>query len=617
MQFNIHCPKCDNPRNNEIFKNFNLIFSKLLSSKHLSGLWMLLILLGLVYQVNAATRTSITAGRWQDTGTWGGTVPGASDNVYLNHKVTVDADFTCSSVNINAAGRLSVQPGIKLTISGALTFASGGVLELFSDVDGSGSIIFASLVNPSLANIYFERYMNGTSGSVKQWHTISAPMTSSSFSNFFSDVGSGNYYDIETNTAQTLFAFGRYLEVSNKWDYSPYVYDSNPANLSIGGNFAAGKGYCVARKSDGSVKMSGLLVPSSLSPVSIARTATGTEPVGGFGWNALGNPYTAAINVSSFLSANSSQLDPVYGGLYVWNPVSGSYVVTTHAAIILNTSNPPATYTPSAGDTHIQVGQGFVVRSKTGGGSINFNYAMREHMPAMSFKSAALSWPVIELKAAANNMERTTALAFNSGMTLGLDPFYDAGLLRSGSAMELYTRMVEDNGVDFAIQCLPNVGLDKMVIPVSLDLTMGGEVVFSAKSANLPAECQLVLEDRLTGISTPLSTDGTNYKVTLPANTSGIKRFYLHLNGISSTLSNNDISTFKTYSVNRIIYIQGVITEQATANLYDLSGRRVGTYQLQASDNNTLSPDGVVNGIYLLRIMQGNKPLFVGKIRLQ
>jgi trimeric autotransporter adhesin len=616
MQIYSTCPKSDNFRKNEILKKIILILNKLLTCKCLSGVWMLLILFALSNQAIAATKTSITAGRWQDTGTWGGAVPGVSDNVVLNHKVTVDADFTCSSVNVNASGRLSIQPGIKLTVSGAITFASGGKLELFSDVDGSGSVIFGSIVNSAYANIDFERYMSGTVGTVRQWHTISAPMNSSSLSAFFSNVGSGNYYDIETNTAQTLFAFGRYLEVSNRWDYSPYVYDSDPNNVSIGGSFAAGKGYCVARKSDGSVKMSGLLVGPSL-PIPIARTSTGTEPVGGFGWNALGNPYTASLNVSSFLTANSSQLDPVYGGLYVWNPVTGSYVVTTHASIILNTSNPPATYTPSAGDAYIQVGQGFVVRSKTGGGSVTFNYAMREHNSALAFKAASLSWPVIQLKTMANNIERTTAVAFNSAMSLGLDPYYDAGLLRSGGGMELYTRMVEDNGVDFAIQCLPDVGLNKMVIPVSLDFAAGGEVTFSAKSANLPAECQIVLEDRLTGTSTQLSAEGAIYKVTLPANTAGINRFYLHLNGISSVKENTDVPGFKVYAVDREIHIRGAITGQSVANLYDLSGRRVGTYQLQASDNNTLRPEGVANGIYLLRIMQGNKPMFVGKIRLQ
>lgn len=594
--------------------SFKLNFKKLLTNKPVMLVGLFLIILSLGNLAKAATRTSITAGRWQDTGTWDSGVPGASDNVVLKHKVTVDADFTCSSVKVNAAGRLSIQPGIKLTISGALTFASGGKLELFSDMDGSGSVIFATLVNPAWANIDFERYMSGTVGSVKQWHTLSAPMSSSKFSNFFSN-GSGNYYDIETNIAQTLFAFGKYSEVSNKWDYSPFVYDSDPENLSITGYFTIGNGYCVARNSDGSVKMSGLLGKTPFS-VAITRTATGTEPVGGFGWNALGNPYTASLNVSSFLTANSSQLDPVYGGLYVWNPVTGSYVVTTHAAIILNTSNSPATYTPEAGDTHIQVGQGFVVRSKTVGGSITFNYAMREHQPTKAFKSASLSWPAIEIKAVANNIERTTAVAFNSGMSLGIDPYYDAGLLRSGSAMELYTRMVKDNGVDFAIQCLPDVGLDKMVIPVSLDLTAGGEVAFSAKSANLPAECQLVLEDRLTGISTPLSTDGASYKVTLPANTSGINRFYLHLNGVSSVAGNTNVASFKVYAVDKEIYIQGTVAEQSVANLYDLSGKRVGTYQLQASDNNTLNAEGIINGIYLLRIMEGNKPKFVGKLRL-
>jgi hypothetical protein len=154
-----------------------------------------------------------------------------------------------------------------------------------------------------------------------------------------------------------------------------------------------------------------------------------------------------------------------------------------------------------------------------------------------------------------------------------------------------------------------------MVIPVSLDLTAGGEVAFSAQSSNLPADCQLVLEDRLTGTSTPIGADAS-YKVTLPANTSGINRFYLHLNGVSSVAGNTNVASFKVYALDKEIYIQGTVAEQSVANLYDLSGKRVGTYQLQASDNNTLNAEGIVSGIYLLRIMEGNKPKFVGKLRL-
>jgi hypothetical protein len=237
----------------------------------------------------------------------------------------------------------------------------------------------------------------------------------------------------------------------------------------------------------------------------------------------------------------------------------------------------------------------------------------------------ALPKPSIELKASTKNMSRTTLITFNSAMTLGLDPFYDAGLLRSGSGLEVYTRLVEDNGVDFAIQCLPDFGFDKMIIPVSLDFTSGGEVTFSAVSANLPADCTPILEDRVTGINTPLYIDGGNYKVTLPANTSGIKRFYLHLNAIksapiapiASNVIEQDQVRLKVYPIGMEIHIQGLVDDQCVASLYDLNGRNVGVYQLQASDNIVLYPERINYGIYVLRIMGGNKQKFVGKMILR
>jgi hypothetical protein len=595
MQIYNTCPKSDKFRKNGILKDSTLISNKLLIFKYLFGVWMFLFLLAFGKQTTAGTKTSITAAPWGSATTWSPSgVPASGDDVILKHKVTVDADFTCHNLDIDAAGRLSVQPGFSFTISSTLTYVAGGVIELFSDASGSGSVIYNNLADASTSTIYFERYMTGTSAGVKKWHTFTAPMTNSTFTNFFETSLNGNATKVEVSSNGLYYSFGRiYNETTNKWEY-PFL--SNNSNDD--GKFIAGKGYCVAMKANGSVKMSGNL---ATSPVSVPITfSTGTEPPGGFGWNTLGNPFTSAINVHDYLTANLSQLDGTYGGLYVWNP-AGHYDVTSLGG----------------GLTDLQVGQGFVTRSKVGGGTITFTYAMREHATSAAFKDATLPWPSIQLKAETQGLTRTTLVNFNSGMTVGMDPFYDAGLLRAGSNLELYTRLIDNSGNDLAIQCLPDAGFDKMVIPVSLDLTTAGEVTFSAKSLNLSDGCQPVLEDRVAGVSTPLYTEDAVYKVNLPANTSGIKRFYLHLNGITSAINSEDLLKLKVYAIGKEIHIQGDIAEQSVANLYDLSGRQIGTYQVPASDSNILNMDGIANGFYLLRIMEGNKPKYVGKIRLQ
>jgi len=568
---------------------------------------IIILMINSANRATAATITSKASGNWSTPATWiKGIVPVTSDDVVVDGLIVLDGNFTCHNLTINdGTGRLTLNPGTALSIN---VLTNNRILEIISNDAGSGSVIFNSVVGSG--TFYFERYMSGTVDGVKKWHRFSTPVSDCEFMSFFDNVN-GNGKTIEIDSDQTMFSFGIDSENKNNWEHF-----FRKDKVGISGGLILGKGYSIALKTDNKVRMSGYPADSTVT-IPITYSA-GNRPEGGFGWNSLGNPFTSAISVSSFFATNSSQMDPVYGGLYIWNS-DGYYEVLSRGSNM----------------THLQVGQGFFVRSKVGGGNITFNYAMREHATGAIFKSAVIPWPSIELKAATKDMSRTTAITFNSKMTLGLDPSYDAAILKSGGGLELYTKLVEDNGTDFAIQCLPDAGFDKMVIPVSLDLTTGGEVTFSAKSANLPAGYAPVLEDRLTGISTPLNTDEASYKVTLPSNTSGIKRFYLHLSDTktapavavkaevaaaipsNSSIINQNIARIKVYPIGREIHIQGVVDDQNVAMLYDITGRSVGVYPLQAADNITLYPEGINNGIYLLRIVQGNAQRFVGKMILR
>jgi len=51
-------------------------------------------------------------------------------------------------------------------------------------------------------------------------------------------------------------------------------------------------------------------------------------------------------------------------------------------------------------------------------------------------------------------------------MTAGLDPSYDARKLKGNPNIALYTRLVEDNGVDFAIQALPPLNTEKVEVKI-------------------------------------------------------------------------------------------------------------------------------------------------------
>jgi hypothetical protein len=115
-------------------------------SNTISALKIYAILFTLVNTVNAADRYSIANGNWNTGTTWSNTLNGTtcnctpvkSDNIYVNHNVTLDKNLTGggqgltgilsigSGANLNGGGTYSIEirTGGWLTVSGSLTVSS-------------------------------------------------------------------------------------------------------------------------------------------------------------------------------------------------------------------------------------------------------------------------------------------------------------------------------------------------------------------------------------------------------------------------------------------------------------------------------------------------------------
>jgi hypothetical protein len=329
----------------------------------------------------------------------------------------------------------------------------------------------------------------------------------------------------------------------------------------------------------------------------------------GLGWNCIGNPYTSAINMNdaanasnNFLKTNSNRLDGSYACMYVWNDATLSYKIVGNG-----------TYgTSDLLQNVLQAGQGFFVKTATDGVALEFTQAMQVHSTATNLKSAEVAWPSITLDVSNNKTSASAVVAFNNSMKKGLDPTYDAGLLRGSNGLSLYTRLVEDNGVDFAIQCLPE-SFDNLSIPVGVDYNTGGEITFNAKTIELPLSSTLTLEDKTTGTFTQL-TDGATYKATVAAGTNGIGRFYIHASGIVSALPVSTVTSgLKAYLENGSIVITGEVSSSAKAYLFNMNGQNLGTFKLQEGTQNSINASGLVSGVYLLNVIDG-KSSFATKI---
>ncbi|MCX6237609.1 MAG: hypothetical protein NTY07_08650 [Bacteroidia bacterium] len=172
-----------------------------------------------------------------------------------------------------------------------------------------------------------------------------------------------------------------------------------------------------------------------------------------------------------------------------------------------------------------------------------------------------------------------------------MDPGYDAGLYIANPDFSVYSKLVEDNAIDYTLQCLPDQDYDQYVIPLGIDYKAGGQITFKAETVNLPSGCQAVLEDRLTKIFIRLDLKGATYTATLDQNTKGTGRFFLHTyDAIGSTQpANNEL---KVRSIAKTIYINGEVSSDARFYLYSVNGKLLANLNAKNQLQNQLDASG-------------------------
>lgn len=503
------------------------------------------------------TFTGASSNDWNTAGNWaGGSVP------------TSGTDVTIPSGKTPVIGATTPADCNDLNVSGTLTIQSSS--------SGTGSL---KINGTSTGNVSCERYMTGSA-----WHVVSPIAEGGSISTFIQAAGNS------IPTSGSNYGMMDYNETGNSWN--------SYFTTATAGNLTAGKGYNIRRSANGVVTFTGTLT-SGTKTVNI--TKAGSE-----GWNCIGNPYTSAINMntaagaSNFLATNSSNLDGSYACIYVWDDASSSYKILGNVSYGAR----------DLGQNILQSGQGFFVKALNNSGlSVQFTSAMQVHSTGTALKSGQVSWPGFELTVASSDVKASTVVAFNNDMTNGLDPTYDAGLLRGTSGVSLYTRLVDDNGVDFAIQCLPETDSKNLVIPVGLDCSKGGEVRFAASASGLPEGCSIILEDRANKTFTLLES-GKELVTTVAANTSGTGRFYIHTSALTTGTSGvlpDGVFSLKAYPAGGQIRITGNVSSAAKAYLYHINGSALGQFNLSEGNSNSISAEGLATGVYLLKVTDGSK----------
>ena len=216
-----------------------------------------------------------------------------------------------------------------------------------------------------------------------------------------------------------------------------------------------------------------------------------------------------------------------------------------------------------------------------------------------------------------------TKFYFQDGLTLGLDPGYDAGAFDQDTALS--SRLVEDNqGTNFAINAMGLESAYNQSVPLIINQSMGQTFRIDISQNTLPENVNVYIEDILENTFTPII--GKDFELTTESDLNEEGRFQIHFTtqNLGDVLNTNNIFNTNTVTIykannNDFITISGIAAslDTTTVSLYNMLGKSVHTKTLNtATQTQSISTQGLARGVYVVKLKAGNA-MFSKKVLVQ
>ena len=484
-------------------------------------------------------------------------------------------------LTVVSGGSITIPKDSYVFVGGNFTNTAGTV-TLNSDSDEFSSL----LVNGTTSGtITYNRYVNVVGSG--EWDLIGAPVSGMAFSTLIQDANIAN-------NGSGVYAVGAYDNTTDTW--------ANATNATVG-NLMLGQGYQMATTSGGTLSFTGAIADGDKI---VTITNSDAENSGaGRRWNLIANPFPSYLNANdnadgtnNFLTVNTAAIDENFEAIYGWKADGTGY------EIFNNTSTA----------TYIAPGQGFFVAAAGSGENqtISFTKAMQTVTGVDDFvaaKSSVTSYElVLDMYSDAVKVG-DTKFYFKEGLTLGLDPGYDAGAFNQSSGFS--SRLLEqDNGIGMGINAMPIDAISNAIVPLVVHQQAGVSLKIQIANSTIPEDINVYLEDTVENTFTLLTNEG--FELLAQTTLSGVGRFYLHYT--TSTLSTDTVSSTSLVTAykgtgNTYITVEGLqqFSEPAQFTLYNVLGMKVLSRNIQnPSQKEMLSTVGLRAGVYILKVQAEN-----------
>jgi len=497
------------------------------------------------------------------------------------------------------AQNLTVSSGTSFTVdkTGSVTitgnFSNSGTFTLNSDADEFSSIIVSG---SSTGNIDYNRYVNAVG--TDEWDLIGSPLDAVSISTFVTANTTGTA-TLATNGS--AYAVGEYDNATDTWT------NYTTSTVGAAGNFDIGKGYQMASVDGGTgiLKFTGTVASTTQTQAIINNDAANSNA--GRRWNLIANPFPSYVQGNSnadgsnnFLTVNADKLDDSFEAVYGYDADGTGYTI----------------YNNSSGALRLAPGQAFMVASDdTSSDNLSFTTAMRTAVGGDDLIVGDVLEDSFELilKLYEGDTEIDyTRFYFKDGLTLGLNPGYDAGHFNEEAS--LMSRLLEeDEGVGFAINAMGLENVNNVVVPIVINREAGTDFRIGIDTFGIYAGTNVYLEDNVQGTMTLLNEG--DFELNPESILSEAGRFFIHLT--EDTFSNEDevetnlLNVFKA-DYNNFITIEGLAMQSGNTNvkLYGLLGREILSTSLNNLTNTqTISTETIATGVYVIKLQSGNRVL--------